>query len=42
MKAPFVIAALLALFYGADVYYFDGLYVHAASLLFTEIARHFH
>jgi hypothetical protein len=42
MKAIFAVVALLALGYGADVYYFTGIHVHAASLMLAEIARHFH
>jgi hypothetical protein len=37
----FVIATLLALGYGADLYYFNGMYFRAASSMLAEIARHF-
>jgi hypothetical protein len=41
MKGTFVIAALLALGFGVDVYFFNGIYSHAASLMLAEIVRNF-
>ena len=41
MRGTFIITALLALGFGVDVYYFNGRYSHAASLMLADIVRHF-
>jgi hypothetical protein len=39
MRATFILVALLTLGYAADVHYFNGMYSHAASLMFADITQ---